>query len=48
MRTAANRLHLPEHPSGWWVGHALLAAAALFVLIYAAAVLLVAAGRWLL
>jgi hypothetical protein len=48
MRTAANRLHLPAHTSGWWVGHTLLAATVLFVLTYAAAVLLVAAGRWLL
>jgi len=48
MRTAVNRLHLPDHPSGWWVGHAVLTAAVLFVLIYGAAVLLVAVGRWLL
>jgi hypothetical protein len=48
MRTAVNRLHLPDHPSGWWIGHTLLAVGGLFVLTYAAAVLLVVAGRWLI
>ncbi len=48
MRTAVNRLHLPHHPSGWWIGHTLLAVGGLFVLTYAAAVLLVVAGRLLI
>lgn len=48
MRTATNRLHLPDHTSGWWVGHTLLATGFLAILVYAGAVLLVAAGVWLI
>jgi hypothetical protein len=48
MRTTVNRLRLPDHRSGWWVGHSLVAIAAALLLIYAAAVLLVAASRWLI
>jgi hypothetical protein len=48
MRTTVNRLRLPDHRSAWWVGHSLVAIAVALLLIYAAAVLLVAAGRWLI
>jgi hypothetical protein len=41
MRTALDHLHVPHHPSGWWVGHTVGAVVGAMVLLYAAAVLLV-------
>ena len=40
MRTALDRLHVPHHRSGWWVGHTVGAVVGALALLYAAAVLL--------
>ena len=47
MRTSLARLHVPHHASSWWVGHTTAAVAGACVLVYAAGVLLVLAGRLL-
>jgi hypothetical protein len=44
MRTALAHLHVRHHEPTWWLGHSLAAIAAVLVLVYAAAVLLVVAG----
>ena len=48
MRTSLAHLHVPHHASTWWLGHTAAAVAGACVLVYAAAVLLVLAGRLLL
>lgn len=47
MRTAIHRLHLSDHPSSWWLGHAAACVAGTLVLVYLAAVVLVVAARLL-
>jgi hypothetical protein len=47
VRTAAARLHVPDHSSGWWVGHTAAAVAGMVAVVYLAAVLLVVAARLL-
>jgi hypothetical protein len=50
MRTDLNHLsvHVPHHASRWWLGHVALTVALSAALLYAAAVLLVFAGRMML
>jgi hypothetical protein len=48
VRTAVHRLHLSDHQPTWWLAHAAAGVAGALVVVYLAAVLLVAAGRLLL
>jgi hypothetical protein len=47
MRTAIARRHLTQHDSRWWIGHALAALAEVLLVLYAAAVVLALASRFL-
>ena len=48
MRTTHQQLHLPHHTSRWWVGHTAVAVAGAVVALYAAALLLVMVGLYVL
>ncbi|WP_270889878.1 hypothetical protein [Pedococcus sp. 5OH_020] len=47
MRTDHTHLHLPQHPSRWWLSHTVLAVVGALLVIYVAAVLLVLAAVFL-